>query len=152
RRELFLAALGAFATPGIDLDRVVSVLAGTRADAPVLDDFETITVDLVHREAAVSPQALLPAVRGHLAGLRDVLVWTPPALASRAYSLAGQTALLAGYLWDKQDNGTEAETYWWFAERCGDMAGDVRLRVALLELRSVRLSPRWDRANLPVAL
>lgn len=149
RREFArLLALTGTAVAGLDLERLASLVAGTRVDVPGLDDLETLTVDLVRREATLAPHSLLPAVLGHLGGLRDVLVWTPPALAPRAYSLAGQTALLAGYLKFKQDRRVEADSYWTLADRFGEMAGDVRLRVALLVLRSWR----WQDENLPFAL
>jgi tetratricopeptide (TPR) repeat protein len=152
KRREFLATLGTFAAPGFDLDRFAAVLAGTRADASVLDDFERITLDLIRQEPTVSPQSLMPAVRGHLAGLRDVLVWTSPALAPRAYSLAGQAALLAGYLGYRQANYASADGYWFLAERFGEVAGDARLGAALLELRASRWSPAYDIENLPIAL
>jgi hypothetical protein len=151
----FLALAGTSAMAGVDLDRFAAVLGGTRVDEPALDDLETLTLDLVHREATLAPASLLPAVRGHLAGLRDVLVWTPPALAPRACSLAGQTALLAGYLWFKQDNHSEADLYWSLADRFGDLAGDLRLRAALLVLQGQRWhgeSIPQDGANLPLTL
>jgi hypothetical protein len=161
RRREFLLALTGAAVGGFDVERWASVLAGTRADRPALDDMETLTVDLVRLESTVSPDSLLPAVRGHLTGLRDVLVWTPARLAPRAYSLAGQTALLAGYLWLKRDNDPQADAYWSLAERCGDMAGDIRLRAALSVLQGERWegwegesSPRYGRdgVNLPATL
>jgi hypothetical protein len=145
RRREFLLALTGAAVGGFDVERLASVLAGTRADGPALDDMETLTVDLVRREATMSPDSLLPAVRGHLIGLRDVLVWTPASMAPRAYSLAGQTALLAGYLWFKRDNHSQADVYWSLAERCGEMAGDMRLRAAL----SVLQGQRWEGENSP---
>jgi hypothetical protein len=153
RREFarLVALGGASALTGIDLDRFAAILAGTRADERALDDFERITLDLIGQEATVSPQSLMPAVRGHLAGLCDVLVWTPPALASRAHSLAGQAALLAGYLWYQQDNHAQADMYWSLVERFGDIAGDVRLRAVLLELQANRWSPPYSTDNLPQA-
>jgi hypothetical protein len=153
RREFTrLLAMASTAMAGFDLDRYAAVLAGTRADQRALDDFERITLDLIRQEPTVSPQSLMPAVRGHLAGLRDLLVWAPPALAPRAHSLAGQTALLAGYLWYQQDNHAEADGYWSLAERFGDMAGDARLRAALLELRASGCSPPGEVNNLALAL
>jgi hypothetical protein len=146
RREFTKLLLVAGTAAGsLDLERFASILAGTRADEPGLDDLETLTVDLIRRETTLAPHSLFPAVRGHLAGLRDVLVWTPPSLAPRAYSLAGQTALLAGYLMFKQDRHGEADVYWSLADRFGDMAGDVRLRAALLVLQA----QRWEGENLP---
>jgi tetratricopeptide (TPR) repeat protein len=154
RRQLNkLLALGAVSiATGIDFDRYAAVLAGTRADAAALDDFETITLDYIRREPTVSPQSLLPGVRGHLGGLRDILVWTPPALAPRAYSLAGQTALLAGYLWYQRGDYAQADVYWSLAERWAEMAGDVRLRAALLELQASRWYAPGDFDNIPRAL
>jgi transcriptional regulator with XRE-family HTH domain len=144
RREFArLLALTGAAAGGLDLERVATVLAGARADEPALDDLETLTGDLIRREATLTPHSLLPAVRGHLNGLRDVLVWTPPNLAPRAYSLAGQTALLAGYLVLKLERREEADAYWSLASRFGDMAGDIRLRAAVLVLQGMR----WHEAN-----
>jgi len=137
--------LGVSAMSGIDLDRFAAMLAGTRADDAGLDDFESITLDLIHREATVAPQSLMPSVRGHLKGLRDMLVWTPPSLAPRAHSLAGQTALLAGYLLFKQDRHADADVYWTLADRFGELSGDRRLRAALLVLQAQRSDPFPDR-------
>jgi transcriptional regulator with XRE-family HTH domain len=143
-----LALLGLVGTVGMDLDRLEAVLSGTRVDQSALDDLETLTLDLIRREATLAPASLLPAVRGHLLGLHDVLVWTPPALLPRAQSLAGQTALLAGYLMFKQEKRTEADTYWSLADRFGVAAGDVRLLMAVLALRSWR----WQDQNPSTAL
>jgi transcriptional regulator with XRE-family HTH domain len=144
RREFArLLALTGAAAGGLDLERMAATLAGSRADESALDDLETLTGDLIRREATLTPHSLLPAVRGHLHGLRDVLVWAPPDLAPRAYSLAGQTALLAGYLVLKLDRTEEADAYWSLATRFGDMAGDIRLRTAVLVLQGLR----WREAD-----
>jgi transcriptional regulator with XRE-family HTH domain len=146
RREFarLLALTGAVAG-GLDLERMAAMLvAGARADEPALDDLETLTGDLIRREATLTPHSLLPAVRGHLHGLRDVLVWATPDLAPRAYSLAGQTALLAGYLELKLERREEADAYWSLATRFGDMAGDIRLRTAVLVLQGLRWSEADD--------
>jgi transcriptional regulator with XRE-family HTH domain/tetratricopeptide (TPR) repeat protein len=140
RREFArLLALTGAAAGGLDLERWASVLAGTRVDEPALRDMETLTAELVRREATMAPHALMPTVRGHLQGVRDMLVWTPSNLAPRAYSLAGQTAFLAGYLMLKQERRGEADAYWSLAERFGDMAGDGRLRAAVLLLGRAQL-------------
>jgi hypothetical protein len=153
RREFaaFLALAGISASTGLDLDRFGAILSGTPVDEPALDDLETLTLDFVRREATLAPASLLPAVRGHLAGLRDMLVWAPPALAPRAYSLAGQTSLLAGYLWFKQYKHSEADLYWSLADRLGDMAGDARLRAAVLVLRAMN-TDHGQPPTVPLAL
>jgi hypothetical protein len=149
RREFakLLALTGASAV-GLDLDRWAAVLAGTRIDGPTLDDMATVTADLMRRAATVTPYSLLPAVRGHLQGICQALVWTPARLTSRAHSLAGQTALLAGYLKLQQESRTEAHEYWALAERFGDMAGDARLLAGL----RVVLAWRWEDDDLPLAI
>jgi FimV-like protein len=139
--KLLLAA-GA-AAGGLDLERLARILDGTRVDAPGLNDLEALTGDFIRREATMAPHTLLPAVRGHLNGLHETLVWTPSSLASRAYSLAGQTALLAGYLSFKQDQRAQADIYYTLADRYGEAADDVRLRAAVLLL----LGWRWHEEN-----
>lgn len=141
---LWLASAGA-AVATMDFERTAALLAGTRPDHAALDDMETLTRDLVQREATLAPRSLFPAVQGHLQGLRDMLLWTPTSLAPRGYSLAGQTALLAGYLMFKQDRHTDADTYYSMAGRFGELAGDTRLRAALLVLQA----QRWEGENLP---
>jgi transcriptional regulator with XRE-family HTH domain len=145
--RLLLFGIGAAAV-GLDHERLASILAGTRTDTSALDDMETLTSDLVRQETILAPDSLLPAVRGHLQGITGVLVWTPAKLAPRAYSLAGQTALLAGYLMFKQGRHTDADTYWSLADRFGGMAGDIRLRAALLVLQAYR----WQDQDLPRTL
>jgi hypothetical protein len=140
----WMATTGAALAVG-DLGRVSAMLAGTRADDAGLDDMETLTRDLVTREATLAPHSLFPAVQGHFHGLRDLLLWTPASLAPRAYSLAGQTALLAGYLKFKQDQPADADAWYSLANRLGGLAGDTRLLAALLVLQA----QRWEGENLP---
>jgi hypothetical protein len=146
-RKAFLGwmASGAVALATLDFERVGAMLAGARADSAALDDMETLTRDLVKREATLAPSALLPAVQGHLQGLRDVLLWTPSSLTRRAHSLAGQAALLAGYLKFKQDRHADADAYYAMAHQFGDLAGDPRLLAALLVLQA----QRWEGENQP---
>jgi hypothetical protein len=150
RREFIkLGGLGVVALAGgFDLERLASILAGTRVDASGLDHLEALTGDLMRREATLAPHALLPAVRGHLQGLHEMLVWTPSSLAPRAYSLAGQTALLAGYLRFKEDNHADADAYWGLAHRYGHVAGDERLRAAILVLQGWR----WHDEDMSLAI
>src|SRR5207247_3612257 len=110
-RILALVAGGTVAG-ALDLERLAAVLAGSRPDGPALDGLEALTSDLMRREAILAPQALLPNIVGHLAVLKDVLSWTPAGLAPKVQSLAGQTALLAGYLMFKMERQGEADTYW----------------------------------------
>jgi transcriptional regulator with XRE-family HTH domain len=151
-RRAFAAALamvtGSAVAGRLDVERLIGIFDGAQVDGMALDDLETLTRDLIEREATVAPAALLPAVRGHFEGLRDLLVWTPPRLSARAFSLAGQTALLAGYLMFKQERYAEADAYWLVAERLGDLAGDARLRAGVLVLQGWR----WKYDNVPLAL
>jgi hypothetical protein len=136
----------------IDFERYAAVLAGIRADAPALDEFERVTLAIYRQRPIVSPTVLIPAVRGHLAGLRDLIVMTPPALAPRAYSLAGQTALLAGVLWGGQEDRAQADVYYSLAERWAESAGDARLRAAIFEHRGGLWSTQYSTDHLPLAL
>ncbi len=140
----WIATAGA-AVASLDFERVTAMLAGTHADDAALDDMETLTGTLVKQEASLAAPVLFPAVHGHLQGLRDLLLWTPASLAPRAYSLAGQTALLAGYLKFKQDRHAEADAFYSQAHRFGDLAGDMRLLAALFVLQA----QRWEGENLP---
>jgi tetratricopeptide (TPR) repeat protein len=144
---LWLATAGA-AVATMDLDRAAALMAGTQPDHAALDDMETLTRDLVQREATLAARSLFPAVQGHLQGMRDMLLWTPASLAPRAYSLAGQTALLAGYLMLQQERTREADAYWELAARFADMSGDVRLSAALL----VHQAWRWEEQDLTRSL
>jgi hypothetical protein len=136
-RVLALLAGGVLAGD-IDFERLMAVLQGARPDALAIDGLQALTNDLMGREATVAPHVLLPEVRGHLQGLQDVLTWTPPSLDSRLSSVAGQTALLAGYLMFKRERVAEADTYWSIADHLADRAGDRRLRGILLQLQSWR--------------
>jgi len=152
RREFakLLLTLTGVAATGLDIERWGSVMAGTRIDEPALRDLETLTAGLVRSEATLAPHALMPAVHGHLAGLRDVVIWAPSSLAPRVYSLAGQAAMLAGYLMFKQERRGQAEAYWSLAERFGERSGDVRLRAAILLFRA--RAGRDDQSSYALAL
>jgi hypothetical protein len=140
KRRAFLATLSTVAAAGLDIDRFAAIITGTRVDRGALDDIETLTTDLMRRAATVTPSSLLPAVRGHLQGLCQALVWTPAELAPRAHSVAGRTALLAGYLALQQERLEQADAYWSLADRFGDFAGNTRLRAAL----RVHQAWRWE--------
>jgi hypothetical protein len=129
---------------GIDPDRWSAALSGTRVDATLVDGMEAFTTELMQRAPAIAATSLLPAVRGHLQGLRETLLWTPPAQASRVRSMAGQTALLAGYLMLQDERRTEADACWSLALGLADVAGDDRLRAALM----VHQAWRWEDNNL----
>jgi hypothetical protein len=151
RRELakVLALLAGGAALGrVDVERVAAILAGLQPDGRALDGLETLTEDLIRREATLDPQVLFPEVRGHLQGIQDVLAWTPPSMVSRVSSLAGQTALLAGYLMFKQERLTDADTFWSIADHLGERAGDVKLRGVTLQLQSWR----WEDENPSLSL
>jgi tetratricopeptide (TPR) repeat protein len=137
RREftrLGLLGVAGLATNGVDLERWGAVLAGTRVDARSLDDQRQIGQDLMRRSWTAAPQALLPAVRGHLDGFRDILLWAPLKLAPEAYTLAGEIALLAGHLALKLDQRDQADAFWTLADRFADTAGNGELRANVLVL------------------
>jgi hypothetical protein len=130
---------------GVDTERWSATLSGTRLDASLVDGMEALTSQLMQQAPTIPPTSLLPAVRGHLQGLRESLLWTPPALAARLRSVAGQTALLAGYLMLQAENRPEADACWALALRLAEVAGDDRLRAALL----VHQAWRWEDDDLP---
>ena len=87
----YLAAIGGATL--IDGDRVASALTGiARPDDRVLDDLEIVSNGLVDDYWTVSPASVIPAVYGHLRGLRGPL---RPHLQSRR----PQSSLLAARGW-----------------------------------------------------
>jgi tetratricopeptide (TPR) repeat protein len=105
----------------------------------------------MEQEATTNPWELLPAVDRHLHGFKDVFFWVPAGLAARAYALAGETALLAGFLAFKLNMRPQADVYWSHAERFAEASGHLTLQAALLALQSWRWggqgSAGWDDEN-----
>ncbi|MGH7869098.1 MAG: hypothetical protein ACREP9_16025, partial [Candidatus Dormibacteraceae bacterium] len=129
RREFakvsFVGALGVL--PGVDLERLRSVLTGTRVDNRSLDQLATVTDNFMRQSWSTDPQSLLPAVVGHFSGFGNILLGIPPALSNRAHSMAGEVAFLAGYLSLKSGLKSDADFYWQASERMAQSAGDNKI-------------------------
>lgn len=141
RREfakLSVLTLAGLLAGQVDSEHLGAVLTGTRVDERSLDDLEAITSDLFKWSWSAAPEALLPAVRGHLTGLRNLLGWTPSRLVPRVQAAAGETSLLAGHLAFKLDRPHEADAYWSVAEGFAELARDGRLQAVLTALQAWR--------------
>jgi tetratricopeptide (TPR) repeat protein len=141
RREFIkLGGLGvaALAAGAIDAERLAAVLAGAGVDEQAIDGVESLTRNLMRLEATTAPQSLLPTVAGHLGAFRELFFRAPAGLLPRVYSLAGETALLGGWLALKLERREGADRYWTDADRFAEIAGDVNLQAALLVCRGLR--------------
>ncbi|MGH7883390.1 MAG: hypothetical protein ACREN8_10895 [Candidatus Dormibacteraceae bacterium] len=137
RREFakvgFVGALGIL--PGVDMERLRSVLAGTRVDSQSLDQLAMVTDGFMRQSWSVNPQSILPAVIGHFNGFRNVLLGAPSEFAPRAHSITGEVAFLAGYLSFKRGLQTEADFFWQTSERMAQSAGNTSLQSILFTIR-----------------
>ncbi|MGH7869630.1 MAG: hypothetical protein ACREP9_18880 [Candidatus Dormibacteraceae bacterium] len=138
RREFakvgFVGALGVL--PGVDLERLHSILTGTWVDEQSLDQLAAITQGLMCKSWNIDPQALLEVVNAHFRSFGNVLLGVPSALSSRAFSMAGEAAFLAGYLSLKSGRAEDVDFYWQASNRMAQCAGDNRLRTVLLMVQS----------------
>lgn len=136
--KLSALALAGLVTGNVDAERLETILAGMRVDDRSVEDLEAMTSDLIQRSWSAAPQSLLPAVRGHLTGLRNLLGWTSIRLVPRVQTVAGETAMLAGHLAFKLDRPLEADRYWSVAEGFAELAGNRRLQAVVTALRAWR--------------
>ncbi|MGH7870491.1 MAG: hypothetical protein ACREP9_23305 [Candidatus Dormibacteraceae bacterium] len=132
----FVGALGVM--PDLDPERLHSVLAGTPMDEQSLDQLAIITDGLMQKTRIVNPQSLLPTVIDHFSGFGNILLGVPSTLSSRAYSIAGEIAFLAGYLSLKSGLKTDADFYWKASERMAQSANNRGLQSTLLSFQGWR--------------
>ncbi|MGH7882336.1 MAG: hypothetical protein ACREN8_05460 [Candidatus Dormibacteraceae bacterium] len=137
RREFakvgFGGALGVL--PGVDLERLNSVLTGTRMDTQSLDQLAMVTDGFMRRSWSVNPQSILPAVGGHFGGFGNILLGVPPPLSARAHSMAAEVAFLAGYLSLKSGLSSDTDFFWQASERIAQSAGDTKLQCIILTIQ-----------------
>ncbi|MGH7881425.1 MAG: hypothetical protein ACREN8_00735, partial [Candidatus Dormibacteraceae bacterium] len=119
----------------LDRERLHSVLTGTPVDEQSLDQLAMVTDSFMRQSWNVNPHSLLPAVTGHFSGFGNILLGVPPALAARAYSMAGEVAFLAGYLLRKSGLTTDANFYWQASERMAQSAGDTNLQSIIFTIQ-----------------
>jgi hypothetical protein len=138
RRELLRAALGALGIIAVGSEPWERLLHAidrpARIDPQTIGHLEQITTTLSGLEREViAPATLLGTVMGHL----DTLTWflnasPPPSGQHQLYSLAAETAALAGWLkWDMGDFGG-AGRYFQSAMRAAKEAGDKPLGAYLV--------------------
>lgn len=127
-----LAAAG-IVLAGIDDDpfnRLVSALHGrSRLDVGAVDSLQEVTAGFSTLYQSVAPGALVAPVRSHLDSLTHILAGDirTGALRRRVASLAGETAILMGWLsQDRGDEGT-AQRYYMSALDAADEAEDSGL-------------------------
>src|SRR6202022_592708 len=120
----------------VDWDRLAALVNGGAADAPLLNDLETLTRTYARHVDSLAPRSLLPAMRSHLAILTGSLnASQPPDVRRRLQGLASETAALAGWLSHLLDNRGDAHACWTYARQLADEAGDGEVLAFTLALR-----------------
>jgi tetratricopeptide (TPR) repeat protein len=139
----YLSAVGSATL--IDPDKVASALGGiTRLDERLLDDLEAVTKSLVDDYWTASPASVVPAVEGHLGGLRNLLAsQAVGGVGRRLRRIASDTAALGGWLAFRLESRSDAHALWAFAAALAEEAGDGPLRAYALISRSNLYSATW---------
>ncbi|MBJ7611122.1 MAG: hypothetical protein DLM67_04870 [Candidatus Nephthysia bennettiae] len=127
----------------LDMARIAEVLHHSLAvDRRVLEDLVTMTQTYGRQVHTFTPAGLLPFVRFHFADLMTLLTRSQPGSVQRQLELlAGETAVIAGYLSYRLHNYGDAETYFGSTDLLAREAGDEPLRALGLIARSALYSP-----------
>ncbi len=146
RREfLARASLNAMGVAAGQLDtaRMAEVLHHSLpVDGRLIEDLAKMTQTYGRQVHTFTPGGLLPFVRFHLADLMTLLSRSQPASLKRALEvMAGETAVIAGYLSYRLHNYGDAETYFASTDLLAREAGDRPLRCLGLIARSALYSP-----------
>ena len=124
-----LALLGA--APGEDpWQRLSTALRRpSRTDVGTVDDLEAVTVSFQQLYQRVSPYAVIAPARSHLTTLTRLLEGggQPERIRRRVVSLAGETAILMGWLMSDDGHHTTAQSYYQTAIDAAQQAGDPAL-------------------------
>ncbi|MGH7882206.1 MAG: hypothetical protein ACREN8_04780 [Candidatus Dormibacteraceae bacterium] len=138
--------------PGLDLERFHAILTGTRVDSQSLDQLAALTDRFMRQSWSINPRSLLPAIAGHFNGFGNILLGVPPALSSRAHSMTGEIAFLAGYLSLESGLSKDAEFYWQTAERMAQSANNRGLQSTLLTFQGWKARDEGQPARALTAL
>lgn len=101
----------------------------SRTDARTIDDLEAVTVSFQELYQRVSPYAVVAPARSHLTALTRLLEGggQPERIRRRLASLAGETAILMGWLMSDDGEHATAQTFYQTAIDAAHEAGDPAL-------------------------
>jgi hypothetical protein len=129
--------LDVLASAAADPDRLGSAArSNTRLDRRLLDDLAALTREYWCLYHTIAPPTLLPATSGHLDLLRRLMDAAPLHLRSELGSIAGETAMLDGWLAFLLDDRRTAPSRWGFADDLARDIGDSHLHGHVLIARS----------------
>lgn len=107
-----------------------------KLDGRQLDDLQALTTSYGQMQDTVAPNALITPVRGHLEELTTLLGTTQPEVVRKQlYGIAGETAIIAGWLSFHMDNRGHARDHFTVAEAAGRESGNDTLYAHALGAR-----------------
>lgn len=110
----------------------------SKLDVRQLDDLQALTTSYGQMQDTVAPNALITPVKGHLEELTTLLGTTQPdPVRQRLYEIAGETAIIAGWLSFHMDNRGDAREHFKVAEAAGRESGNATLHAHALGARRV---------------
>ena len=123
-----LAIVSVGVTAGVEpWQRLAATLQGrARVDQGTVDNLETVTSSLSHLFQTVAPVALAAPVRSHLDTLSTLLsdASAPQRLRARLASMAGETAVVMGWISQDQGDHAAAQNFYLAAIDAANEAGD----------------------------
>jgi hypothetical protein len=129
--------LDVLALAGVEPDRLRAAARGeTRLDRRLVDDLVALTREYWCLYHTIAPRTLLPTTSGHLDLLRRLLDAAPPHLRRELGSVAGETAMLDGWLAFLLDDRRTARSRWSYANDLAHEIGDGCLHAHVLIARS----------------
>lgn len=110
----------------------------SKLDGRQLDDLQALTMGYGQMQDTVAPGMLVTPVKGHLEELTTLLGSTQPdSVRKRLYDIAGETAIIAGWLSFHMDNRGDAREHFKLAEAAGRESGNEHLHAHALGARRV---------------
>jgi tetratricopeptide (TPR) repeat protein len=125
-------ALAAGLTPGsLDLERLAAALSGrVRSDGQTFEQLSQLTTMLFEQIYTVSPDLLLPALRGHLDTCLALIRDSPA--DNQLTSVAGETAQMVGWMYYRLGRRSDAHVHYALATSLGDQARNGALQARTL--------------------
>ncbi|MPZ86659.1 MAG: helix-turn-helix domain-containing protein [Nitriliruptorales bacterium] len=107
-----------------------------KLDRRQLEDLQALTTSYGQMQDTVAPKALIGPVSGHLEELTTLLGTTQPDFVRKQlYEIAGETAIISGWLSFHMDNRGDAREHFKVAEAAGRESGNGTLRAHALGAR-----------------
>jgi hypothetical protein len=147
--------LDVLSSAAVDPDRLQAAARGeTRLDRRLIDDLAALTREYWCLHHTIAPRTLLPATTAHLDLLRRLLDAAPAPLRRELGSVAGETAMLDGWLAFLLDDRRTARSRWGFADDLAREIADSHLHAHVLIARSSLASHggQWGETGLAVGL